>query len=1067
MAASSLPDKTFWYIIPVLFSHCFMAMAVTNLSTDESALLALKAHITDDPHNLLTHNWSSTTSVCNWIGISCGSRHRRVIALNLTNMGLRGSIPPQLGNLSFLGYLIASGNDFQGRLPGELSQLRRLKFINFKENNLGGNLPSWFANLTSLVSLSLTNNSFVGTIPEEIGNLANLRILDLQQNQLSGAIPKSIFNMSSLENLALTFNHLSGSLPLPNDIDLCHGLPKLEGLYLSSNQLIGQIPSMTECNSLDQVLSLSVNRFTGSIPTGTGNLTSLSQLWLGSNFLTGSMPHELSQLRNLEVLSTPKNSLSGFIPPAIFNLSKLKVLEVSNNQLSGNLPSSILLPNIEYFIVAVNNFTGRIPSSISNSSQLIVLYTYNNSFSGLIPNLGSLRMLQRLDITFNNLTADLGFFPSLTSCTYLDTLSLSFNPLNVVLPVSIGNMSALQYFIAGECNIKGSIPVQIGNLSTIVQVELSSNKLTGSIPSVSRRLKQLQGLSLSGNQLQGAIPSDICGLESLDYLFLNSNRLSGQIPTCLSNLTSMRKLYLQNNNLGSAIPLSFWSLTFLLEVRLHSNSLNGSLPLDIGNLKVLVYMDLSRNQLTGAVPSGIGGLKDLQYLSLAENSFQGSIPESIGGLVSLTSLNLSANNLSGVIPKSLEALSNLKSFNVSSNRLHGEIPRGGPFVNFSAQSFMFNDALCGLTRFQVPPCESIAHRKSKAGNVRLLKYILPAVAFVILVIGFTIIFIKHRKKRNSKPENQESGDMLPMATWRRISFLELQQATDGFSDYNLLGTGSFGSVFRGTLSDGTNIAAKVFNLQVEGVLKSFDSECEVMSKIRHRNLVKIITSCCSIDFKALILEFMPNGSLDKWLYSHNYFLDLLQRLNIMIDIASALEYLHSCSSPIIHCDLKPSNVLLDGDMVAHVGDFGIAKLLSGGDSICMTQTLTLATIGYMAPEYGQAGIVSTKGDVYSFGILMMETFTRKRPTDEMFSEEMNITQWVKRSMPDAIIEVVDSNLLRVGDEEINTIISILQLALHCSGDLPEERLKMKDVLSSLEKIRTHFLKEFHTVGNRN
>lgn len=97
----------------------------------------------------------------------------------------------------------------------------------------------------------------------------------------------------------------------------------------------------------------------------------------------------------------------------------------------------------------------------------------------------------------------------------------------------------------------------------------------------------------------------------------------------------------------------------------------------------------------------------------------------------------------------------------------------------------------------------------------------------------------------------------------------------------------------------------------------------------------------------------------------------------------------------------------------------------------------------------------------------METFTRKRPTDEMFSEEMNITQWVKRSMPDAIIEVVDSNLLRVGDEEINTIISILQLALHCSGDLPEERLKMKDVLSSLEKIRTHFLKEFHTVGNRN
>ncbi|XP_021660113.2 probable LRR receptor-like serine/threonine-protein kinase At3g47570 [Hevea brasiliensis] len=1057
---TGLPHKIFWFVISVLFLHCFMAMAVTNLSTDESALLALK---TVDPHNVTTYNWSSTSSVCNWVGISCGAPHRRVTALNLTNMGLQGIIPPHLGNLSFLGYLTASGNKFQGRLPEELSRLRRLKVINFNKNNLGGDLPSWFANLTSLQTLNLANNTFVGTIPVEIGNLTRLRILDLQQNQLSGPIPRSIFNMSSLENLALTFNNLSGSLPLPDDIDICHPLSKLKGLYLSSNQLNGQIPSsLGECSNL-QVLSLSVNRFTGSIPTVIGNLTGLKQLFLGSNYLTGAMPNELSHLSNLEALSTPHNNLSGFIPSSIFNLSKLTLLDVTGNQLSGHLPSSIYLPNLEYFDVSVNNFSGRIPGSISNSSNLIILYTYNNSFSGLIPNtLGNLRMLQRLDITFNNLTADLSFFSSLTSCSYLDTLSLSFNPLNVFLPISIGNMSSIQYFMAGLCNIKGIIPVQIGNLSTMVQMELSLNELIGSIPSTLGGLKQLQGLSLSGNQLQGAIPNDICHLESLNYLYLESNRLSGQIPTCMPNLTSLRKLYLQKNSLSSAIPSSIWSLTFLLEVRLNSNSLNGSLPSDIGNLKALVYMDLSRNQISGAIPSSIGGLKDLQYLSLAENSFQGSIPVSFGGLVSLISLNLSANNLSGVIPKSLEALSNIKSFNVSSNRLQGEIPRGGPFVNFSAESFKFNDALCGLPRLQVPPCETITPRKSKAGSVRLLKYILPVLAFLSLVIAFTIIFIKSRKKRNLKRETQVTGDLLPLATWRRISFLELQQATDGFSDYNLLGTGSFGSVFRGSLSDGTDIAVKVFNLQVEGVLKSFDSECEVMRKIRHRNLVKIITSCCNIDFKALILEFMPNGSLDKWLYSHNYFLDFPQRLNIMIDVASALEYLHSYSAPIIHCDLKPSNILLDGDMVAHVGDFGIAKLLGGGDCICMTQTLTLATIGYMAPEYGQAGIVSTRGDVYSYGILMMETFTRKKPTDEMFSGEMNIMLWVKRSLPDAITEVVDSNLLRVerpSIAETDSVMSTLKLALHCCADLPEDRLHMKDVLSSLEKIRTQYLKD--------
>ena len=146
-----------------------------------------------------------------------------------------------------------------------------------------------------------------------------------------------------------------------------------------------------------------------------------------------------------------------------------------------------------------------------------------------------------------------------------------------------------------------------------------------------------------------------------------------------------------------------------------------------------------------------------------------------------------------------------------------------------------------------------------------------------------------------------------------------------------------------------NVAIKLFNLQIDGAFRSFDVECEVMSNILHRNLVKVITCCFTIDFKALVLEFMPNGSLEKWLYSNNYVLDILQKINIMIDVALALEYLHlGYSFLVIHCDLKPSNVLLDKDMVAHVGDFGIAKLLGEGDSI--KQTMIFATIGYMAPD---------------------------------------------------------------------------------------------------------------------
>ena len=181
------------------------------------------------------------------------------------------------------------------------------------------------------------------------------------------------------------------------------------------------------------------------------------------------------------------------------------------------------------------------------------------------------------------------------------------------------------------------------------------------------------------------------------------------------------------------------------------------------------------------------------------------------------------------------------------------------------------------------------------------------------------------------------------------------RATNVFSESNLLGMGSFSSVYKGILSDGTVLAAKVFSLQLEGAFKSFDTECEILRNIRHRNLNKIISNCSNPDFKALVLEYMPNGTLEKWLYSHNHFLDMLQRLDIMIDVACALEYLHhGYSMPVVHCDMKPSNVLLDDDMVAHVSDFGIAKFLCEGES--SVQTRTIATFGYIAP--GEESIIS-------------------------------------------------------------------------------------------------------------
>uniref|UniRef100_A0A7N2L1B6 non-specific serine/threonine protein kinase n=1 Tax=Quercus lobata TaxID=97700 RepID=A0A7N2L1B6_QUELO len=252
-----------------------------------------------------------------------------------------------------------------------------------------------------------------------------------------------------------------------------------------------------------------------------------------------------------------------------------------------------------------------------------------------------------------------------------------------------------------------------------------------------------------------------------------------------------------------------------------------------------------------------------------------------------------------------------------------------------------------------------------------------------------------------------------------ISYHELCRGKNNFCESNLLGIGGFGSVYKGVLFDGTIVVIKVLNLQLEGVLRSFDVECKVLRAIQHRNLVKVISTCSNPEFRALVLQYMSNGSLKKWLYSHNYCLNLVQRVSIMVDVALALDYLHNGQSKsMVHCDLKPSNIILDEDMVAHVGDFGIAKILVEKNDA--THTKTIGIVGYIAPEYGSKGRLSTKGDIYSYGIILLEMITRKKPTDEIVVGELGMRQWIA-SLCDRM-EVVDDGLLKIEDGRDETAL---------------------------------------------
>lgn len=469
----------------------------------------------------------------------------------------------------------------------------------------------------------------------------------------------------------------------------------------------------------------------------------------------------------------------------------------------------------------------------------------------------------------------------------------------------------------------------------------------------------------------------------------------------------------------------------------------------------LKILDLHQNHLNGSIPPGLGNLSKLQMLDLSQNSLSGSIPSSLGNLRNLTHFNLSSNNLSGTIPSTIQ--------------------------HFGVSAFLNNTGLCGA------PLETScsasgngttpASKKPKVLSVSVIVAIVAAAVILSGVCVVTIMNIKARRRKRddetmvvegtplgSTDSNVIIGKLVLFSKSLPSKYEDWEAGTKALLDKEcLIGGGSIGSVYKTSFEGGVSIAVK--KLETLGRIRNqeeFELEIGRLGNIRHFNLVAFQGYYWSSTMQLILSEFVPNGNLYDNLHGVNYpgtstggignpELHWSRRFHIALGTARALCYLHhDCKPPILHLNLKSTNILLDENYEPKLSDYGLAKLLPILDNYGLTKFHN--AVGYVAPELAQSLRLSEKCDVYSFGVILLELVTGRKPVESPTTNEVVVLcEYVRELLESGSASACFDRSLRGFAE--NELIQVMKLGLICTSEVPSRRPSMAELVQVLESIR--------------